>query len=85
MATVWIVPAGTDSAPGASDGDFLLRPSSERYEVGSVAGSCTWLGTLEADLLPALPRVDAPQEGPEQERLLTAARGLQSAQAHRGG
>ena len=85
MATVWIVPAGTDSAPGAGEGDYLVRPAGDRFEVGSVADSCTWLGTLAADLLPELPQVDAPQEGPEQERLLTAARGLESAQTHRGG
>ena len=85
MATVWIVPAGTDSAPGASDGDYLLRPDGDRYEVGSVADSCTWLSTLAADLQPELPQVDAPLEGPDQERLLTAARGLESAQTQRGG
>ncbi len=85
MPTVWIVPAGTDSAPGASEGDYLLRPSGEQFEIGSVADSCTWLGTLAPDLLPELPQVDAPQEGPEQERLLIAARGLESAETHRGG
>ena len=85
MATVWIIPAGTDSAPHAGAGDFLVRPAGERFELGSVADPCTWLGTLAADLLPELPQVDAPQEGPEQERLLIAARGLESAQTHRGG
>ena len=85
MATVWIVPAGTDSAPGAGEGDYLVRPDGDRFEVGSVADACTWLGSLSADLLPALPEVDAPQEGPDQERLLTAVRGLESAEANRGG
>jgi hypothetical protein len=86
MATVWIVPAGSDSADGAAAGDYLLRPASDGlYEVGKVDGGCAWLGTLSADLLPDLPQVDAPQEAPEQQRVLTAAQGLESAEHHRGG
>ena len=85
MATVWIVPAGTDSAPGAGSGDYLLRPDGERYEVGRLDGSCTWVGTVDASLLPDLPSVDAPQEAPEQERVLTAVRGVESAESTRGG
>jgi hypothetical protein len=85
MATVFLVPAGSDSAPGAQSGDYLLRPDGDRYEVGRVDGTCTWIGTLDASLLPDLPQVDAAQEAPEQERALTAARGLESAEANRGG
>jgi len=85
MATVWIIPEGTDTAPGAADGDYLLRPTGGRYEVGGLAGDCTWLGTLDAELLPALPTVEAPEQGPEQDRLLIAVRGLESAETHRGG
>ena len=29
MATVWIVPAGSDTAPDAGNGDFLLRTQRE--------------------------------------------------------
>ncbi len=91
MATAWIVPAGTDSAPGARDGDYLLRPTgsgsgtSELYEVGTVSGACTWVGTVDAGLLPALPAVTEPQEAPDQERVLTAARGVVTAEHSRGG
>jgi hypothetical protein len=85
MSTVWLVPEGTDSADSAVDGDYLLRPKGDLYEVGRQAGSCTWVGTVSADLLPSLPAVDAPQEAPDQERLLAAVQGVESAQAHRGG
>ena len=85
MPTAWIVPAGTDTAPEAQSGDYLLRPDGARYEIGSVNDACTWIGTLDAGLLPELPAVDAPTAAPEQERVLLAARGLESAQTHRGG
>ena len=85
MATAWIVPTGTDSAPGAQDGDYLLRREGNRVEIGSVSGACTWLGTVDASMLPDLPQVQDPQEAPEQERVLMAARGLESAEQHRGG
>ena len=86
MPTVFLVPSGTDSADAASDGDYLLRPrGDEQYEAGEVQGGCTWFGTLAASLLPKLPTVDAPQEAPEQDTLLAAVQGLQSAETHRGG
>lgn len=86
MPTVYLVPAGTDSAPGASSGDYLLRPSGDDlYEVGKQEAACTWIGSLAASLLPALPEVDEPQEAPQQQQVLTAVRGLESAQDLRGG
>ena len=86
MPTVWLVPAGTDSADSASDGDYLLRPAEGGlYEVGKQSGGCTWVGSLSADLLPSLPQVDSPQEAPEQEKVLAAAQGVESAETHRGG
>ena len=86
MATVYLVPEGHDSAPGASPGDYLLRPSGDDlYEVGRQDASCTWLGTVAASLLPVLPTVDAPQEAPEQTALLTAVQGVHAAEHHRGG
>jgi hypothetical protein len=86
MATVYLVPAGHDSAPGAGSGDYLLRPSDgDLFEVGKQGSSCTWIGTVAASLLPALPTVDAPQEAPEQAALLTAVQGIEVAEHHRGG
>ena len=85
MPTAWILPAGTDTAPEAQPGDYLFRPHTDGFEVGSYDASCTWVGTLAASLLPALPSVDAPTRAPEQEAVLTAARGIESAQTHRGG
>ncbi len=86
MATVWLVPAGTDSADGATAGDYLLRPQSgDLYEVGRVDAGCTWVGTLSASLLPDLPPIDGPQEAPEQDRVLTAVQGVENAQHMRGG
>jgi hypothetical protein len=86
MPTVYLVPAGTDSAPGASPGDYLLRPAGgDLYEVGRHDSDCTWIGTLAAGLLPPVPAVDQPTEGPEQPKLLAAVQGLESAQDLRGG
>ena len=86
MPTVYLVPSGTDSADAASSGDYLLRPTGDGlYEAGSVDGSCTWFGTLSADLLPSLPEVEAPQEAPDQPGVLAAVQGLQGAEQHRGG
>ena len=86
MPTVYLVPAGTDSAPGASPGDYLLRPADgDLYEVGKQDDGCTWIGSLAASLLPEVPAVDAPTEAPDQLPLLTAVQGLESAQDLRGG
>lgn len=86
MSTVFLVPAGSDSADAASAGDYLLRPhGDDEYEVGRVEGGCTWVGTLSASLLPSLPSVDSPQEAPEQQAVLAAVQGVESAQTHRGG
>ena len=85
MATAWLVPSETDSAPDAVDGDYLLRPAGDLYEIGSVASGCTWIGTVAASLLPELPQVDGPQQAPEQEKVLLALRGVESAETHRGG
>lgn len=88
MTTVWLVPGGSDSADGATDGDYLLRPRAghgDQYEVGRVRGGVEWIGTLAASLLPQLPVVDGPQEAPDQPSSLAAVQGVESAQTHRGG
>jgi hypothetical protein len=86
MATVFLVPAGTDSADAATSGDYLLRPHGDaQFEVGRVDAGCTWIGTVARSLLPPLPDVQAPQESPEQGAVLAVAQGLQSAETHRGG
>ena len=86
MPTVYLVPAGHESAAGAASGDYLLRPAGDGlYEVGKQDTACTWLGTLAASLLPALPSVEQPQEAPEQQAVLTAVQGLESAEHLRGG
>ena len=86
MATVYLVPAGHDSAPGATSGDYLLRPTGDDlYEVGQQDTTCTWIGTVAASLLPSLPEVDEPTEAPEQTRVLTAVQGVRAAEDGRGG
>jgi len=85
MPTVWLVPSGTDSAPTAASGDYLLRLRGDLYEVGKQDTSCTWIGTVAADLLPDLPQVEAPQEAPDQARVLVAVQGVETAETHRGG
>ena len=86
MATVFLIPSGSDSADAASSGDYLLRPSGDdTYEVGRVDGGCTWVGSLSASLLPALPQVDSAQEAPDQSTVLAAVQGVESAEENRGG
>ena len=86
MATVFLVPPGTDTAEGAAPGDYLLRKADgDLYEVGSVDDRCTWIGSLKAELLPSLPSVDAPQEAPDQMAVLPVVQGLDTAQHQRGG
>ena len=86
MPTVFLVPAGSDSADAATSGDYLLRPADgDLYEVGKVDDGCTWVGTLSSSLLPSLPSVDGPQEAPEQGAVLAAVQGVESAQDNRGG
>jgi hypothetical protein len=86
MPIVFLVPSGSDSADAASSGDYLLRlHGADTYEVGKVDGSCTWLGTLSASLLPSLPQVESPQEAPEQSAVLAAVQGVENAQENRGG
>lgn len=85
MATVFLVPSGTDSADAASDGDYLLRPSDgDLYEVGKVGDTCTWLGSLKAELLPDLPQVDGPQEAPQQPEVLSVVQAVETAHRERG-
>ncbi len=84
MATVWIVPAGTDSAPEAGSGDHLLRRAGDLYEVGRLEGGCTWVGSVSAGLLPDLPDVDGPTRAPDQEAALRAVLGVESAEDARG-
>lgn len=85
MTTVWTIPAGTDTAPGAASGDFLLRPSGDLVEVGKMGESCTWIGTMKADLLPALPSGDDVQKVGDQVAALKAVEGLEVAEDLRGG
>lgn len=86
MATVWILPPGTDDTAPAAPGDDLLRPGDgDVVEVGKQDSNCTWIGSLSASLLPALPQVDLPTEAPEQAVVLQAVQGVESAETHRGG
>jgi hypothetical protein len=85
MSTVYLVPSGTDSAQGASPGDYLLRPAEgDLWEVGSVGDGCTWIGSLSAELLPPLPQVDSPQEAPDQVAVLPVVQGVETAERNRG-
>lgn len=91
MPTVHLVPAGADTAPGLSPGDYLLRPAGDGlYEIGAQQEACTWLGTVAGSLLPPLPPVSDDQPPPDpqsldQQSLLTAVEGVAAAEHLRGG
>ena len=85
MPTVYVVPAGSDSAEGAASGDYLLRPKDDLFEVGKLDGTCTWIGTVAASLLPSVSQVDSAQEAPDQQAVLAAVQGVESAEDLRGG
>lgn len=85
MPTVFLVPSGTDSADAASDGDYLLRSADgDLYEVGKVGETCTWIGSLKAELLPDLPSVESAQEAPQQAEVLPVVQAVETAQRERG-
>lgn len=71
---VWIT-----EADGAAEGDYVLRRKGDEIEVGRVAdGDVAWTSTIPASTLPDL-------EDADQERLLIAARGVETAMHNRGG
>ena len=87
MSLVHLVPPSTDSAPGSSDGDYLVRPCcDDEFELGRVAnGSVDWYGSVPRSSLPGVSVVSEPQQAPDQQALLTAVEGIETAVTHRGG
>jgi hypothetical protein len=87
MSTVYLVPESTDAAPGQSDGDYLVRPCERgEHELGRVdGGQVEWFGSVPKDQLPGVAPVTEPQQAPEQNELLIAVKGIESAIANRGG
>ncbi len=74
MTKVWV-----GEADGAAEGDYVLRPGGDTVEVGKVeGGEVCWLQPVPASTLPDL-------DGAEQDRLLTAVRGVETALNNRGG
>ncbi|HVF04832.1 MAG TPA: hypothetical protein VNA20_08335 [Frankiaceae bacterium] len=74
MTQVWI--GETDDA---AEGDYVLRPQGDTVEVGRVeSGEVCWLQPVPTSTLPDLADAD-------QERLLTAVRGVETAIDNRGG
>jgi hypothetical protein len=66
-------------ADGAAEGDYVLRRKGDEIEVGRVAGGdVAWTSMIPASALPDL-------EDADQERLLVAARGVETALHNRGG
>jgi hypothetical protein len=87
MSIVYLVPESTDAAPGRSDGDYLVRPCARgEHELGRVEGDgVTWFGSVPKGELPGVPEVSEPKQAPEQNELLIAVRGIETAVANRGG
>ena len=84
MTTVWLT--NGDDTGNAAEGDYVLRPAGDTVEVGRVEdGAVCWLQPVPASTLPDLGSADGVTEAPEQERLLTAVRGVETALNNRGG
>ena len=74
MTQVWI-----GETTDAAEGDYVLRPDGDTVEVGRVdGGEVCWLQPVPTSSLPDLDSAD-------QERLLTAIRGVETAINNRGG
>jgi hypothetical protein len=72
VTKVWV-----GEADGAAEGDYVLRPDGDTVEVGRVEnGEVCWLTPVPVSVLPDLD---------DQERLLTAVRGVETAANNRGG
>lgn len=88
MSIVHLVPESTDAAPGQSDGDYLVRPCERgEHELGRVQnGGVDWFGSVPKNELPGVPeKVDEPRQAPEQNELLIAVKGVETAIVNRGG
>jgi hypothetical protein len=86
MSIVHLVPESTDAAPGQSDGDYLVRPCERgEHELGRVdGGRVDWFGSVPKDQLPGVSAVSEPQQAPQQNDLLIAVKGIESAIVNRG-
>ena len=86
MTNVWLLPAGTESAPDADTEDHLVRLSGDNAEIARVtAAGPEWLGSVPASSLGSLP---AAGDGPtpiEDQEAQTAVQGAATALNQRGG
>lgn len=74
MTQVWI-----GETADAAEGDYVLKPGGDTVEVGRVEnGELCWLAPMPTSALPDLDTAD-------QERLLNAIRGVETALNNRGG
>jgi hypothetical protein len=74
VTRVWV-----GESDGVAEGDYVLRPGGDTVEIGRFeGGEMCWLGPVPASALPDL-------AGADQDRLLTAVRGVETAAHTRGG
>lgn len=74
MTTVWI-----EQAENAADGDYVLTPGGDVVTIDLVENGAPFrIGEVAASALPDLATA-------EQDQLLTAVRGVETAQINRGG
>ena len=84
--TVYVLPSGFEGSGPASDGDYVLRPGGDGFEVGMLQnGQLKWSGSVPAASLPDLPEVQEPTEAPDQPATLTAVSGIVTGQVEAGG
>ena len=86
MATLWLK-SSEDATGDVAEGDIVLTPTGDVVQVAEVtaSGDLDLCAEVAPSLLPHLPEGSQGLQPVDDEQLLTAARGIISAERERGG